>query len=140
MPRPKKNSDACEGKDKALCPVFFTLSLIANKWSVSILHHLLTANNNTMRFNEIKNALVNITQAELAKQLKEFDKAGFVDRKSYPCIPPKVEYKLTPLGHSLLIPIQALSQWAQNHGQQVRDNMAYFEAARTQQIQFDEAV
>lgn len=105
------------------CPVFLTLSLIANKWAVGIIANLLHAPKYTMRFNQLQKALNGITQAELTKQLREFMKSGIVGRKVYPEIPPRVEYTLTTLGASLRDPINALSDWAKVHGTEVQENI-----------------
>ncbi|MDP9127604.1 MAG: helix-turn-helix transcriptional regulator [Pseudomonadota bacterium] len=102
------------------CPVFTTLSLIANKWSISILSQLLRADNRTLRFNALKKALGTITQRELTKHLRQFEEFGIVDRTVYPESPPRVEYTLTLLGGSLCEPIQALSLWAEKYGERVQ--------------------
>lgn len=68
-----------------------------------------------MRYGEIKKSLNNITHKMLSQQLKELEADGFIDRKSYPQIPPKVEYSLTPLGESFLPVLEELSKWGKNH-------------------------
>lgn len=108
------------------CPVFLALSLIANKWSISILYNLLNANNKMLRFGELKKLLGNITQRELTKQLREFEKSGIVVRKIYPEVPPRVEYTLTKLGQSLCQPIEALSSWSEKYGKEVQKNRKRF--------------
>lgn len=108
--------------DVETCPVQLTISLIANKWSVRILFALFQAQGNVMRFNELRRALVNITQRELSRQLREFEAAGIVARKVYPVVPPMVEYSLTPLGLSLDAPIQSLGRWAEDNGEKVKHN------------------
>ena len=102
------------------CPVFMTLKLIANKWSISLLHQFMLADKKTMRFNALKKALGAITQRELTKHLRRFEVSGIVERRVYPESPPRVEYVLTPLGHSLNDPIRALSQWAEANGQKIQ--------------------
>ncbi len=108
--------------DETTCPVQLTLSLIANKWSIRILHALFQANGNVMRFNEMRRCLESITQRELSRQLKEFEAAGIVARKVYPVVPPMVEYTLTTLGNSLSDPIESLALWAQANGEMVKNN------------------
>jgi len=51
----------------------------------------------------------------LTLTLRELEKDGLVKRTAYPTIPPKVEYELTGLGHSLIEPLTALSAWAQQN-------------------------
>jgi DNA-binding HxlR family transcriptional regulator len=110
------------------CPVFLTLGLIANKWSVRILYSLLQAPQKTMRFSQVQKALGGITQRELTKHLREFEKAGIVRRVVYPQIPPRVEYTVTALGDSLWKPIEELSRWADEYGAQVQKNRKAFES------------
>lgn len=112
------------------CPVFLTLQLIAHKWSVRILRCLLQAENNTLRFGQLRKALDGITQRELTKHLREFEKAGIVARTIYPEVPPRVEYRLTKIGHSLLKPVEEISLWAENNAAFVQRKRAEFEARR----------
>ena len=110
------------------CPIFLTLGLIANKWSVRILFTLLQKEDKTMRFSQIQKSLGGITQRELTKHLREFEKTGIISRTVFPQIPPRVEYTVTPLGDSLWKPIEALSSWAEDNGQKVQQNRSAFEA------------
>jgi DNA-binding HxlR family transcriptional regulator len=110
------------------CPVFLTLQLIAHKWSVRILHQLLHADKNTLRFGQLQKSLDGITQRELTKHLREFEKAGIVERTIYPEVPPRVEYRLTKAGHSLLKPIDEISQWAETNASFVQRKRQEFEA------------
>jgi DNA-binding HxlR family transcriptional regulator len=118
-----------EGKSHSLkeCPVFLTLGLIANKWSVRIMFSLMQTEGKTLRFSQLQKSLGGITQRELTKHLREFEKAGIVKRTVYPQIPPRVEYTITKLGDSLLKPIEELSRWAQEYGPQVQNNRKAFE-------------
>lgn len=109
------------------CPVFLTLQLIAHKWSVRILRCLLHADENTMRFGQLQRALDGITQRELTKHLREFEKAGIVERKVYAEVPPRVEYRLTNIGHSLLKPVEEISLWAENNAAFVQQKRLDFE-------------
>ncbi len=110
-------------KDKSeKCPVFLTLSLIANKWGICIIENLLKAENQTLRPTNLQKAIHGITQVELRKQLLEFEKAGIVTRKAYAEVPPRVEYKLTELGLSLMKPINELSDWSKENGEIVKKN------------------
>ena len=113
------------------CPVFLTLQLIAHKWSVRILRCLLQAENNTLRFGQLQRSLDGITQRELTKHLREFEKAGIVKRTMYPEIPPRVEYRLTKIGHSLLKPVEEISVWAENNAAFVQKKRAEFEAKKS---------
>lgn len=122
--------DSTNQADIKGCPAFLALSLIANKWSIRILHALLTAENNTLRFGQIQKQLDTITQRELTKQLREFEKSGLLDRKVFPQVPPRVEYTLTPMGHSLWEPIEQLSVWADKHAQAILEKRQQFDQSK----------
>ena len=130
----KNTVTSCEGTQGShkTCPVFLTLGLIANKWSIQILNHLLHAEHKTLRFNQLQKALSGISQRELSKHLREFEKSGIVSRKVFPQVPPRVEYTLSDLGASLFEPIEALSRWAEKNGAKVQKKRADFELRNTQ--------
>ncbi|GBQ77457.1 MarR family transcriptional regulator [Acetobacter malorum DSM 14337] len=90
------------------CAVEATLQYIDGKWKGVILYHLLQG---TLRFNEIRKRLPNITQRMLTTQLRELEHDGFVLRTVYPEVPPKVEYSLTERGRTLEPVIMALKKW-----------------------------
>ena len=112
------------------CPVFLTLQLVAHKWSVRILRILLQAPGNTLRFGQMQKHLDGITQRELTKHLREFEKAGIVERTVFPEVPPRVEYRLTKTGHSLLKPIEEISLWAETNAAFVQQKRLEFEARK----------
>jgi DNA-binding HxlR family transcriptional regulator len=90
------------------CPVEGALSLIDGKWKGVILYHLLEG---TLRFNEIRRKLPNVTQRMLTLQLRELEADGLVARKVFAQVPPRVEYSLTQRGRSLAPVIAALKAW-----------------------------
>lgn len=94
------------------CPVESTLRVIAGRWKVLVLHHLLE---DTRRFNELHRLLGGISHRTLTKQLRELERDGIVRRKVYPEIPPRVEYSLTPLGKSLEPVLQAMHKWGEGY-------------------------
>lgn len=94
------------------CPVEATLSVIGGKWKGVILYHLLSE---TMRFNELRRLMPEITQRMLTKQLRELEEDNLIARKVYPEVPPKVEYSMTEYGKTLAPVIQALQVWGTQH-------------------------
>ena len=92
------------------CPVRNVLDRIGDKWSILIISIL--GECGTMRFNQINHMIGNISQKMLTVTLKTLEADGLISRKIYPEIPPKVEYKLTALGESLLPAIATLTEWA----------------------------
>ncbi|MBB6505731.1 DNA-binding HxlR family transcriptional regulator [Sphingomonas endophytica] len=85
------------------------LDKIADKWTIMILTVLCPQ---PARFNEIKRRLDGITHKSLADALKRLERHGLVTRAVLPTSPVGVEYTITPLGHSLRTPFEALCAWA----------------------------
>ncbi|MTH53881.1 transcriptional regulator [Bacillus mangrovi] len=90
-------------------PFGYTLSLIGGKWKMVIIY--LLAENETVRFNDLKRQIGAITYKTLSSQLKELEADGLVHRKEYPQIPPKVEYRLTEKAETLLPVLEDLCEW-----------------------------
>ncbi|BCP54456.1 transcriptional regulator [Kaistia sp. 32K] len=90
------------------CPVETTLELIDGKWKGVALFHLL---DNTLRFSELRRLAPAVTQRVLTKQLRELEADGLVIRTVYAEVPPRVEYRLSPLGETLRPIIVALRNW-----------------------------
>lgn len=104
MPRPRHLRLDCSPG----CPVEGVLGLIDGKWKGVILYHLLKE---TLRFNEIRRKLPNVTQRMLTLQLRELEADGLVIRKVFAQVPPRVDYSLTERGRSLEPVIGALKAW-----------------------------
>ncbi|MDD6636060.1 MAG: helix-turn-helix domain-containing protein [Coriobacteriaceae bacterium] len=68
-----------------------------------------------MRFNQMRRYLGKVTDRTLSTNLKELEADGLIRRKEYPQIPPKVEYSLTPLGDSLMVVLDQLCTWGEEH-------------------------
>lgn len=102
------------------------LDKIADKWTIMILTVLCPK---PSRFNEIKRRLDGITHKALADALKRLERNGLVTRTVLPTAPIGVQYAITPLGHSLRQPFEALCAWALAHGQGIDDaGTAYYRA------------
>jgi len=85
------------------------LDKIADKWTILILTVICPK---PSRFNEIKRRLNGITHKALADALKRLERNGLVTRTVLPTQPIGVEYAITPLGHSLREPFEALCAWS----------------------------
>lgn len=92
------------------------LDKIADKWTILILTVICPK---PSRFNEIKRRLDGITHKALADALKRLERNGLVTRTVLPTQPVGVEYAITPLGHSLREPFEALCSWAAVNGGKV---------------------
>lgn len=104
---PEKKLDVEENNSATL----HALKMISGKWKISLIQ--IIASNCPKRFGALKKELDNLAQGTLSSVLKELEKDEIIDRKLYPEIPPRVEYKLTPKGIRLLPILQSLSEWWQ---------------------------
>lgn len=95
------------------CPVRNILSRIGDKWSMLVL--LTLHANGVMRFNEIHRSLGDISHRMLTVTLRTLEADGLVCREVYAEVPPRVEYRLTERGLSLLPHIFGLVEWAQSN-------------------------
>jgi len=95
------------------CPIRDVLDQISDKWSVLIITELAAG---PRRFGALRRRLPDISQRMLTQTLRDLQADGLIGRKVFPTTPPAVEYSLTQLGRSFLIPLGALVSWAdQNH-------------------------
>lgn len=84
------------------------LSRVGDKWTVLVVKALAAR---SRRFNELKREIGGISQQMLTRTLRTLERDGMVERTVHPTIPPRVEYALTDLGHSLAEPVMALVDW-----------------------------
>lgn len=97
-------------KADTVCPVRDIIARISDKWS--ILAILALGGHGTLRFNELKNVIGDVSQRMLTVTLKNLESDGLVTRKVYPQVPPRVEYNLTPLGYELMKQYSVFAEWA----------------------------
>ena len=102
------------------------LQRIGDKWSVLIVTRL---GARPMRFNELKKEIGGISQRMLTLTLRGLERDGMVTRTVFATIPPRVDYDLTTLGRSLLVPVSALGDWALNNIGKIDAARAKFDAA-----------
>jgi DNA-binding HxlR family transcriptional regulator len=95
------------------CKVKGALSILVGKWKPTILLYLMSEG--TMRYGELKKALVGITPKMLTTQLRELEEDGLISREVYPQIPPKVEYSITEYGMTLKPILEAMHEWGTKH-------------------------
>lgn len=115
-------------EDPRCGPVRRLLQTVGSKWPLLIVQHL---DRGPMRFSDLRRSIGGITQKSLTSALRELEKDGLVERRVTASIPPRVDYALTPLGHTLLVPIRALSDWAVDNDAAVSAARARFEAANS---------
>lgn len=103
------------------CPAGRAIDLVAHKWTVHILFALHHARG-PVRFRHLQRTVEPITQKELTKRLRELERSGLVHRQVYAEVPPRVEYRLTELGLTLMPSLAALSKWAERYGSVVDEH------------------
>jgi DNA-binding HxlR family transcriptional regulator len=109
------------------CPSREVLNMIADKWTVMVIYAL---SKGTTRHSELLRSISGISQKMLTQTLRQLEASGLVQRTVYPVVPPKVEYALTPLGTSLLEPVTAIKQWAEDHMEDIIVAQERFETQR----------
>ncbi len=92
------------------CPIRDVLGRLSGKWAMLILVTLRA--NGTLRFGDIHRAIGDISQRMLTVTLRNLEADGLVAREVFPEVPPRVEYRLTPRGESLIPHLQGLVEWA----------------------------
>jgi DNA-binding HxlR family transcriptional regulator len=94
------------------CRARDVLDRIGDKWSVYVIGLL---GDGPRRFTDLLRTIDGISQRMLTVTLRGLERDGIVTRKVYPVIPPRVEYDLTPSGHTLLDTVRQLIEWADDH-------------------------
>lgn len=95
------------------CPLRLTMSLIESKWKSCILDELRSGE--AFRPSAIHKCLPEAAPRVLDIQLKELVEDGLVKKTIFPELPPRSEYRITPLGTSLLPIIDAMLAWGEAH-------------------------
>ena len=90
------------------CPSREVLKHVTSRWGVLLLVALLGG---TQRFSDLRRKVNGISEKMLAQTLQWLEGDGFVERISYPVVPPHVEYRLTPLGGEIGLKVAALADW-----------------------------
>jgi DNA-binding HxlR family transcriptional regulator len=101
------------------------LARVGDKWTVLVVTVL---GPGPKRFNEIRRALGSISQRMLTMTLRGLERDGLVTRTVFPTIPPRVDYELTSLGHSLLEPVSGLGLWARQNRSAIEEARRRFDA------------
>lgn len=103
-----------------VCPIRDIISRISSKWTMLVLVTL--HSNGTMRFNDIQKSIGEVSQRMLTVTLRSLEADGLIHRKVYPEVPPRVEYKLSERGESLMPLLQSLIDWALEHADAIMED------------------
>ena len=95
------------------CPVRNVISRITDKWSLLVLYTL--EHQEVMRFNDLWRQIPDISQKMLTTTLRHLEDDGIVSREVFTEVPPRVEYRLSERGQSLMPHLDALISWGLEH-------------------------
>ena len=101
------------------------LARVGDKWTVLVINEL---GEGPKRFNQLRRDIAGVSQRMLTLTLKNLERDGLVSRTVTPSVPPRVDYALTDLGGSMLVPVRALGLWAQAHIPQMDAARARYDA------------
>lgn len=94
------------------CPSREILRHITIRWGLLI---LIALSDHTLRFSELRRKVGGVSEKMLAQTLQSLEEDGFIDRRSYPVVPPHVEYSLTPLGIEVKDQVAGLADWLESN-------------------------
>jgi len=100
------------------CPMRDVLDRIGDQWSMLV---ILCLEEGTLRFGQLQRRIGDISPRVLTHTLRHLEQDGLVARQVFPTSPPRVDYSLTALGHSLHDTMQVLVHWATTNHQQIRE-------------------
>ena len=102
------------------------LRRVGDKWSVLV---VATLGKGSLRFSDLRRSIEAISQRMLTLTLRGLERDGLVKRTVFATVPPRVDYALTPLGHTLLKPVRALASWAEENRQEIQSAQDRFDAS-----------
>jgi DNA-binding HxlR family transcriptional regulator len=100
------------------------LDRIGNKWTIMAVGAL---SHGPLRFNALLRRIGGVSHRMLTLTLRGLERDGLVKRTAFATIPPRVDYELTPLGHSLIGPLSTLSQWGRDHRTEIEQARTEFD-------------
>jgi len=92
------------------CPSRAVLKRITSSWGLLV---LVALRDGTRRFSELRRRVNGVSERMLAQTLQQLEAHRLVERRSYPVVPPHVEYSLTPLGQEAAAKVEDLIEWIQ---------------------------
>ena len=95
-----------------------TLEQVADKWTLLVIDALEGAGE--VRFSQLRARIGGVSQKMLTKTLRQLERDGLVTRRVHATVPPRVDYRLTPLGESLGEAVCSLWKWVDAHGDDVK--------------------
>ena len=128
------NSQGTKGllhSDEECVSINEVLTRVGDKWSLQIISCL---GDGTLRFTELKRSVEGISQRMLTLTLRQLERDGLVQRTVYPTVPPKVEYRLSEFGRTILIPVTELANWAITYRLDIQAAREAFDSRRHEMV------
>ena len=102
---------------------------VADKWTLLVVEEL--EENGTLRFTQLSRKIPSVSQKMLTQTLRQMERDGLVQRTVHPVVPPKVEYRLTDLGHGLSESFCGVWRWVEGNLEAVEAARRQFDAKRS---------
>ena len=113
---PKRYADLVGSSYTPDCPGREILEHVTSRWGVLV---LLTLRDGTRRFSELRRHIGGVSEKMLAQTLRTLEDDGFVLRHDFAEVPPRVDYKLTPMGRQVATHVAAIATWVTHNTAQV---------------------
>lgn len=104
MSQTRKNKDFNPNN----CPVTHFINKVGGKWKTLVLY---AVSKNHNRFSMLQKVIPLVSKQMLINQLRELEEDGIIERTIYAEMPPRVEYKITAYGHSMMPVIVTIQEW-----------------------------
>jgi DNA-binding HxlR family transcriptional regulator len=111
----------------ANCPSRQILDRIGDTWSVLVVVMLADGPH---RYTELAKRIQGVSPKMLTQTLRGLERDGLITRTVYPVVPPRVDYALTELGHSLYGLVEGLEKWAEAHIEDVQAAREAYDIAK----------
>ncbi|MGR8012104.1 winged helix-turn-helix transcriptional regulator [Streptomyces hypolithicus] len=116
------------GEEHEDCGIRDVLDRVGDKWSVLVIVELAQG---VRRFSQLQRAISGISQRMLTLTVRRLERDGLVSRTVHPEVPPRVEYELTPMGHSLTFLLKSLADWSADHREAIAQSRQRWDVANT---------
>lgn len=111
------------------CAPGSVLARLGDKWTILVISMLSLSPDRPMRFGALRRGIPDISQRMLTLTLRNLERDGLVARHYYTELPPRVEYELTPRGHSMLEPLAGFTNWIRDTWQDIEASRRAYDAA-----------
>ncbi|MBN9284820.1 MULTISPECIES: helix-turn-helix domain-containing protein [unclassified Flavobacterium] len=91
--------------------------VLYGRWKIRLLWFI---NEGYLRPSELQRKIPDASRRVLNMQLKELEEHELIVKEIYPVVPPKVEYRLTAFGETLIPVISVLGQWGDQNEERLR--------------------